>query len=46
MNRAELSSTFAFPMFYNIETPLLVTPGFAFDWLQGPLSGPPIPVRR
>jgi hypothetical protein len=42
MNRAEISSTFAFPMFYNIETPLLVTPGFAVDWLQGPLSGPPI----
>ncbi len=43
LNRAEISSTFAFPMFYNIETPLLVTPGFAVDWLQGPLSGPPIP---
>ena len=42
MSRAEISSTFAFPMFYNIETPLLVTPGFAVDWLQGPLSGPPI----
>jgi hypothetical protein len=43
MNRAEVSSTFAFPMFYNIETPLLVTPGFAVDWLDGPFSGPPIP---
>ncbi len=42
-NRVELSSTFAFPMFYNIETPLLVTPGFAFNWLEGPVSGPPIP---
>ena len=29
-------------MFYNIETPLLVTPGFAVNWLQGPVSGPPI----
>ena len=27
-------------MFYNIETPLLVTPGFAFNWLNGPLSDP------
>jgi hypothetical protein len=43
VNRVELSSTFAFPMFYNIETPLLVTPGFAFNFLGGPLSGPPIP---
>jgi hypothetical protein len=43
VNRIELSSTFAFPMFYNIETPLLVTPGFAFNFFSGPLSGPPIP---
>lgn len=43
VSRAEVSTTFAFPMFYNIETPLLVTPGFAFNWLEGPLSGPPIP---
>lgn len=42
LSRVELSSTFAFPMFYNIETPLLVTPGFAFNFLQGPLSGPPV----
>jgi hypothetical protein len=41
LNRVELSSTFAFPMFYNIETPLLVTPGFAFNFLQGPLSTAP-----
>jgi hypothetical protein len=39
INRLELSSTFAFPMFYNIQTPLLVTPGFAFNWLEGPISG-------
>jgi len=43
VNRAEISTTFAFPMFGNIETPLLVTPGFAFNWLEGPVSGPPIP---
>jgi hypothetical protein len=36
--RAEASSTFAIPLWYNIETPLLVTPGFAFNWLQGPLT--------
>lgn len=43
LDRVELSSTLAFPMFNNIETPLLVTPGFAFNWLDGPESGPPIP---
>lgn len=42
LNRIEVSTTLAFPMFGNIETPLLVTPGFAFNWLQGPVSGPPI----
>jgi hypothetical protein len=41
LNRVELSSTFAFPMFYNIETPLLVTPGFAFNFLDGPSSAAP-----
>ncbi len=41
INQAEVSSTFAFPMFYNIETPLLVTPGIAVDWLEGPDSNPP-----
>ncbi len=40
VNEAELSATFAFPMFGNIETPLLVTPGFQTDWFQGPVSGP------
>jgi hypothetical protein len=37
INRAELNSTFAVPMGYNIETPLLVTPGFAANWLEGPI---------
>jgi hypothetical protein len=41
VNRLELSATFAFPMMYDIQTPLLVTPGFAFNWLQGPLSSAP-----
>jgi Domain of unknown function (DUF6268) len=36
LNRLELSSSFAVPMFYNIETPLLITPGFAFNWFNGP----------
>ena len=40
VTRVELTSTFALPMFYNVETPLLVTPGFAFNWFDGPLSDP------
>jgi hypothetical protein len=42
VDEAEISATFAFPMFGNIETPLLVTPGFQTDWLDGPASGPPL----
>jgi hypothetical protein len=49
LDRVELSSTFAFPMFYNIETPLLVTPGFAVNYLEGPSSeatgNPNLPPR-
>lgn len=40
INRFELASTFAVPMFYNMDTPLLITPGFAFNFLEGPLAGP------
>ncbi|MCH8839143.1 MAG: hypothetical protein IH831_00405 [Planctomycetes bacterium] len=38
INRSELSATFGIPIFYNPNTPLLVTPGFAFNWLEGPVS--------
>jgi hypothetical protein len=41
INRTELSSTFAIPILYNIETPLLITPGFAANWLEGPLTNVP-----
>ena len=42
---AELSVTFAVPFFYNTETPLLVTPGFAMHYWNGPVSVgvPPVP---
>lgn len=40
-NRSELAGTFAFPIFYNPNTPLLMTPGFAFNWLEGPITPPP-----
>jgi len=38
INDMELSTTFAFPMFYNAQTPLLVTPGFAMHCWNGPVS--------
>ena len=40
INRLELSTTFGVPIFYNPNTPLLITPGFAFNWLEGPASTP------
>lgn len=46
INRAELAATFGVPMFYNIETPLLITPGFAFNWLAGPLGDPNPPMME
>ncbi|MBX3433498.1 MAG: hypothetical protein KF847_09270 [Pirellulales bacterium] len=36
INRTELTATFGVPLFYNPDTPLLITPGFAFNWLAGP----------
>ncbi len=44
INDLELSATFAVPMFFNSETPLLVTPGFAVHYWEGPLSTPQDPV--
>ncbi|MCA9240844.1 MAG: hypothetical protein KDA37_11620 [Planctomycetales bacterium] len=41
LNRLEISSTVAFPLGWNIESPLLVTPGFAFNWFEGPETTPP-----
>jgi hypothetical protein len=40
VNKAEFWSTFGFPIFYNTETPLLVTPGFAASFLDGPVTIP------
>ena len=37
INRTELAATFGFPCI-NPDTPLLVTPGFAANWLKGPIS--------
>ena len=40
VNRLEIASTLAFPFAGNIDAPLLVTPGFAFNWLGGPEGDP------
>lgn len=40
VNRTEITATFGVPIFYNPNTPLLITPGFAFNWLEGPVSAP------
>jgi hypothetical protein len=39
INRTELAATFGVPVFYNPNTPLLITPGFAFNWFEGPVGG-------
>jgi hypothetical protein len=47
INDAGLSATFAVPFFYNTQTPLLITPGFAVHYWNGPQSivpGPPPPA--
>jgi hypothetical protein len=38
INRTEMAATFGVPIFYNPHTPLLITPGFAFNWLEGPIG--------
>ena len=40
---SEVSGTFAFPFFYNQQTPLLITPGFAVHLWDGPVSTGPDP---
>jgi hypothetical protein len=43
INDVELSVTAAVPFFFNAETPLLVTPGFAVHYWSGPISDPASP---
>ena len=38
INRTEIAATFGVPIFYNPDTPLLITPGFAFNWFEGPAT--------
>jgi hypothetical protein len=44
INDMELSGTFALPLTYDQRSPLLVTPGFAVHWWQGPNSVAPAPA--
>jgi len=44
INDVELNAKFAVP-FYNIETPFLITPGFAVHYWEGPVSVDPNPVE-
>ncbi|QDU55565.1 hypothetical protein [Aeoliella mucimassa] len=45
LNRTEIAATFGIPVMHNIETPLLLTPGFAINMLEGPI-GDPLGVPR
>lgn len=40
VNRTEIASTFAVPVGGTLESPLLITPGFAFNWFEGPEGDP------
>jgi hypothetical protein len=42
INDADLSASFSFPLLYNVQTPLVVTPGFAFHLWDGPASTGPV----
>ncbi len=42
VNDCELTAEFAIPFLRNPQTPLLVTPGFAFHWWSGPVSPDPL----
>ena len=42
INDIDLNVTFSIPMFRSIQTPLLVTPGFAIHYWEGPVSVLPL----
>jgi hypothetical protein len=47
IDRTEFAATFGVPIFQNPDTPLLITPGFAFNWFAGPPTeaGADLPPR-
>ena len=40
LNKTEVATTVAFPFFGDIDNPLLLSPGFAFNWFDGPVADP------
>ncbi len=44
VNDVEIYGTFAFPFFHNTQTPLLITPGFAVHFWEGPVTTPGNPA--
>ncbi len=44
-NDLGLSATFAFPLFFNQDSPILVTPGFTVHWWEGPTDYTALPPR-
>jgi hypothetical protein len=40
----DLASSFSLPLGYNVQTPLIVTPGFSFHFWDGPASSGPLPA--
>jgi len=44
INDIEINGSFSFPLFGNIETPVLVTPGFATHFWSGPKDNGPDPT--
>jgi hypothetical protein len=45
VNTVELNATFAIPFLYNTASPLLVTPGFAINYFEGPPSPADLPAQ-
>jgi hypothetical protein len=39
-HRTEVAATFTYPFLHNLETPLFITPGFAFNFIDGPWGDP------
>jgi len=44
VNSMEIYGTFTFPFLFNTERPLLITPGFAIHFWDGPITLPPDPA--
>lgn len=44
INDMVFGATFSLPLFKNIETPFLITPGFGLHLWSGPVSVPPVPA--